>query len=96
MYAQRFASLPIARRTGGLADTIDNGVTGFLFRHGNAESYLEAVQRALNVFKHPQLLNAMRCQAMTAPQFWAQSVEPYDRLYKRLLQEHAAARSRGR
>ncbi len=96
MYAQRFASLPIARRTGGLADTIEDGVTGFLFQHGDAESYLEAVQRALNVFKHPELLNAMRCQAMAAPQFWAQSVEPYDRLYKRLLQEHVAVRVRGR
>jgi glycogen synthase len=28
MYAQRFGSLPVARNTGGLADTIENGVTG--------------------------------------------------------------------
>ena len=32
MYAQSQASLPIAYRTGGLADTIDDGDTGFLFR----------------------------------------------------------------
>src|SRR6476659_9828792 len=32
MYAQRFGSLPIAHRTGGLADSIQDGVTGFLFR----------------------------------------------------------------
>ncbi len=31
MYAQRYASLPIARRTGGLADSIDDGISGFLF-----------------------------------------------------------------
>ena len=30
MYAQRFGSLPVARNTGGLADTIEDGVTGFL------------------------------------------------------------------
>lgn len=85
MYAQRFGSLPIARRTGGLADTIEDGVTGFLFREASHESYLEAVQRAFNVFHHPELLNAMRCRAMAAPLCWRQSVAPYDALYQRLL-----------
>ncbi len=31
MYAQRFGSLPIGHRTGGLADTIVDDHTGFLF-----------------------------------------------------------------
>ncbi len=90
MYAQRFGSLPIARKTGGLADTIEDGVTGFLFREATADSYKDAVQRALTVFQYPELLNAMRCRAMASPLFWKQSVEPYDRLYKDLLQQKAA------
>ena len=85
MYAQRFGSLPIARRTGGLADTIEDGVTGFLFREPTVGSYLEAVQRAFNVYRHPELLDAMRCRAMAAPLCWQQSVEPYDRLYQQLV-----------
>lgn len=85
MYAQRFASLPIARRTGGLADTIEDGVTGFLFRDACVDSYLDAVTRALNVYRHPELLNAMRCRAMASPCYWKQAVEPYDHLYQRLL-----------
>jgi starch synthase len=85
MYAQRFASLPIARRTGGLADTIEDGVTGFLFNDSSLESYQAAVQRAFSTYKHPELLNAMRCRAMKAPLFWQQSVKPYDRLYQQLL-----------
>ena len=85
MYAQRFASLPIARRTGGLADTIEDGVTGFLFNEASVASYQTAVQRALNIYQHPELLNAMRCRAMKAPLFWRQSVKPYDRLYRKLL-----------
>ena len=96
MYAQRFASLPIARHTGGLADTIEDGVSGFLFHDASAAAYLAAVQRALNVFRHPELLNAMRCHAMHAPQFWEQSVAPYDHLYRRLLREPALARVRSR
>ncbi len=94
MYAQRFGSLPIARKTGGLADTIEDGVTGFLFRRATKDSYVDAVQRALNVFKYPDLLNAMRYRAMASPLYWKQSVEPYDRLYKELLQ-HQAGRARG-
>jgi len=91
MYAQRFGSLPIARRTGGLADTIEDGVTGFLFREATAESYLEAVSRAMNVFRHPELLDAMRCKAMRSPPFWHEAVEPYAQLYRQLLKTEAQA-----
>jgi starch synthase len=85
MYAQRFGSLPIARRTGGLADTIEDGVTGFLFDEATPASYLGAIQRAFAVHAHPELLNAMRCQAMASPFYWYQSVAPYDALYQQLI-----------
>ena len=38
MYAQSQATLPIANRTGGLVDTIDDGDTGFLFSNPSANS----------------------------------------------------------
>ncbi len=85
MYALRYASLPIARHTGGLADTIEDGVTGFLFEDADVPSYRQAVQRALDVYRHPDLFNAMRCRAMTTEFFWHQSIEPYDQLFRSLL-----------
>lgn len=85
LYAQRCASLPIARRTGGLADTIHDGLSGFLFHEATADSYRDAIYRALKVFKRPELLNAMRCSAMAAPLFWRQSIRPYNQLYHRLM-----------
>jgi len=85
MYAQRFGSLPVARNTGGLADTIENGVTGFLFDESTADSYREALSRAFKVFAFPELLNAMRCRAMAAPFNWCKAVEPYAELYERLV-----------
>ncbi|SDS81580.1 starch synthase [Halopseudomonas xinjiangensis] len=91
MYAQRFGSLPIARRTGGLADTIEDGVTGFLFSEPTEASYLEAVMRAVNVHRHPELLNAMRRKAMGSPLYWQESVKPYDELYQRLLNDKVPA-----
>ena len=51
MYAQRYASLPIARRTGGLADSIDDGISGFLFDQPSVDSYRQAVERALDVHR---------------------------------------------
>ena len=91
MYAQRFASLPIAHRTGGLADSIDDGVTGFLFDTPDIESYRHAVERALAVFERPHLLEAMRCRAMSAGFFWSHAVEPYYQLYQRLLRQRSEA-----
>lgn len=85
MYAQRFGSLPVARNTGGLADTIENGVTGFLFDESTVESYTEALTRAFKVFAYPELMNAMRCRAMAAPFNWCKAVEPYAELYERLV-----------
>ncbi|MBA4682352.1 MAG: glycosyltransferase, partial [Pseudomonas sp.] len=93
MYAQRYASLPIARCTGGLADTIEDGVNGFLFDTPRVDAYRQAIDRALQVFDHPELLEAMRCQAMSAPLYWRQSVQPYDRLFQRLLSQTNAHRA---
>ena len=85
MYSQRFGSLPVARNTGGLADTIDDGVTGFLFDESTVQSYQQALCRAFKVFAYPGLLNAMRCRAMTAPFNWCKAVEPYAELYEQLV-----------
>ncbi len=87
MYAQRYASLPIARRTGGLADSIDDGISGFLFDQPSVDSYRQAVERALDVHRRQDLLSAMRCRAMNAGFFWRHAIEPYDRLYQQLLVE---------
>ncbi|HLD68175.1 MAG TPA: glycogen synthase GlgA [Pseudomonas sp.] len=85
MYAQCFGSLPIARNTGGLADSIEDGVTGFLFEEANSPSYRAAIDRALRVYRRPQLFHAMRCQAMVSPCHWCDSIAPYSRLYDALL-----------
>ena len=87
MYAQRFGSLPVARNTGGLADTIENGVTGFLFDESTVQSYREALSRAFYVYGKKNLLNAMRCLSMTQPFNWCQAVEPYARLYEDLVKQ---------
>ncbi|WP_455925985.1 glycogen synthase GlgA [Pseudomonas putida] len=94
MYAQRYGSLPVARNTGGLADTIEDGVTGFLFNESTVASYEEALSRAFYVFSKPDLLNAMRCLSMTQPFNWSQAVEPYAKLYEELVSKSVAVSGR--
>ena len=64
MYAQRFGSLPIGHQTGGLAETIKDGETGFLFSQPSAESFLGGVRRAFDTFRAKDRLDAMRRSAM--------------------------------
>jgi starch synthase len=85
MYAQRFGSLPIARRTGGLADSIEDGLTGFLFRAISVESCLEAVSRAFNAFSNRDLFVAMRRSAMARNFGWAKPALSYQQLYGRAI-----------
>jgi starch synthase len=81
MYAQRFGSLPIAHRTGGLADTIEDGVTGFLFGELSTAGLVEAVGRAFRAFHFRARLNAMRRAAMRRPSGWAEAALAYRRIY---------------
>lgn len=94
MYAQRFGSLPIARRTGGLADSIEDGLTGFLFRSTSVEGCLEAVGRALNVFDNSTIFAAMRRLAMARNFGWSRSAAAYQGIYARAIEsaqtQHAA------
>ncbi|TXH37633.1 MAG: glycogen synthase GlgA [Rhodospirillaceae bacterium] len=81
MYAQRFGSLPIAHRTGGLADTIEDGQTGFLFAGPTLPSFFEAIKRGLDTFSSSRRLNKMRRQAMTRSFSWQQSALRYQEIY---------------
>jgi len=51
MYAQRSGALPIAYRTGGLVDTIEDGLSGFLFSSLTGAGLTGAVSRALEAFR---------------------------------------------
>ena len=85
MYAQRFGSLPIGHQTGGLAETITDGETGFLFEKPSAESFLGGVKRAFSAFTRTEQLNAMRLSAMARSFSWDLSAACYNALYRKML-----------
>ena len=82
MYAQRFGCLPIAHATGGLIDTVDDGVTGFLFHGADADAMRRCLQRAIRTFRMPALLDAMRRAAMLRPSGWEAAGGQYLDLYR--------------
>lgn len=85
MRAQRYGTLPIVRHVGGLADTVEDEVTGFVFRQYDAESLLGAALRGLDRHSAPEELHRLRWNAMHRDFSWARSVERYQIVYERVL-----------
>jgi starch synthase len=84
MQAQRYGTLPVAHATGGLADTIEDGATGFLFSECSAGGLLDGCRRAFEVFSDHAQLRAMRQAAMARRFDWEATAAEYERLYCRL------------
>ena len=92
MYAQRYGSLPIVRQTGGLADTVEDGATGFTFADPSPIGLTGAVRRALDAFGQKKRLNAMRRKAMAARFGWDRAADGYADLYARAIGNNVALR----
>lgn len=85
MRAQRYGSLPIGRRVGGLADTIEDGVTGFLFDEYNSAALEAAAFRALRRFADTATWTGLMRTAMARDFSWQRSVQAYLDVYRRVI-----------
>ncbi|HYA74304.1 MAG TPA: glycogen/starch synthase, partial [Roseiarcus sp.] len=84
MYAQRFGAIPIARRTGGLSETIHDGKTGFLFDRPDLADLGEAIRRGFEVYASNKRLNELRRAAMALKFDWDDSARRYGAIYRAL------------
>jgi starch synthase len=94
MQAQRYGALPIAHATGGLADTINDGTTGFLFSTLSPDGLMAACHRAFDAFGDEAQFQEMRRAAMARSFAWAAAAAEYDALYRSLLGWPALRRAR--
>ena len=85
MQAQRYGALPIAHATGGLADTIADGTTGFLFATPSSDALIAACHRAFETFDDEAQLAEMRRAAMARCFSWSGAAAEYETLYRRLI-----------
>ncbi len=91
LIALRYGSVPVVRRTGGLADTVSEfdparrTGTGFLFDAFSAEALLEVVHRAAVTYRRPQPWKALVRNGMTEDFSWDASAREYVTLYRKAL-----------
>jgi starch synthase len=85
MRAQLYGTVPVARRVGGLADTIDDGISGFLFDDYSPEALERAVERALKVYDQADAWRRVVRTAMNRGFSWRHSTERYTQTYRSAL-----------
>jgi starch synthase len=91
MYSQRYGTLPVACRTGGLADSICNWTaqtfasgeaSGFLCAPGDSDELLACVRRAIAAYGDPAAWAAVQRQAMQRDFSWDASARKYLEVYR--------------
>lgn len=83
MIAMRYGTLPVARATGGLRDTIDHDVTGFLFEDAEPRDLLRAASRAIERYGS-SAWTVMMGRAMEIDVSWEASAKRYLERYEEL------------
>jgi hypothetical protein len=85
MRAQRYGAIPVARRVGGLLDSIVDGETGVLFSEYVPAGLEQAVERALAYYRDRTAWRTMVRHAMAQSFGWDGSAARYLDVYRRAL-----------
>lgn len=90
MYSMKYGTVPIVRKTGGLADTVidfdeSDRSTGFVFNDYDSRALLEAVRRAREAFLDKLRWNALVDRAMAQDFSWQRSAAAYENVYVETL-----------
>lgn len=98
LYSLRYGTVPVVRRTGGLADsvvdvtpdTLEGGsANGFVFARYAADALGEALRRALDAYRTPAVWRRIQQHGMRADFSWDRSAARYGELYERALRKRA-------
>jgi starch synthase len=84
MYSQRYGTPPIVRATGGLADTVTDGVTGFVFEEAASTALVAAVRRGVAAYREPGRWKELQRAGMSRDFSWNAAARRYADLYLRL------------
>jgi len=82
MIALRYGTLPIVRKTGGLADSIFDGKNGFVFEERSAKAVFDTIKRALELFNDRTKWEAMVKHALAEDFGWTKSAGLYEEMYQ--------------
>jgi starch synthase len=91
MIAMRYGAVPVVRATGGLADTVQDGITGFTFYDYSSAAFWDALQRAIYIYNVDRdAWRRIQLNGLRTDFSWERSGQGYQQLY-----EWAIARMRG-
>jgi starch synthase len=85
IYSLRYGSVPIVHATGGLRDTVEEGVSGFVYHKADAHNLWLAIERALAHFDDKTAWRKMMLAGMNQDFSWERSAREYATLYAQLL-----------
>ncbi|TLY21460.1 MAG: glycogen synthase [Nitrospirae bacterium] len=92
LYSLRYGTVPVVRKTGGLADTVvpylsaggkGNKATGFAFETPQPEVLLSTILLALRVYRDKEEWQALMRRGMKQDFSWQRSAKQYVELYER-------------
>jgi starch synthase len=95
MRAQLYGALPLARRVGGLADTIVDGETGILFDEYTPAAFDAAVRRAVRLYQDRAAFVEHARRAMRNDFSWSAPGAAYVEAYRRAITARAQRRPPG-
>ena len=92
MNAMRYGTVPVVHATGGLKDTVPpcdengEGGLGFTFQSYNADDFLAAIERALNLYRNnPDGFHALQHREMCQDFSWNVPAGRYMELFRKML-----------
>ncbi len=89
MIAMRYGSVPVVRASGGLADTVQDGITGFSFYEYSDGAFWHALQRAIYIYNvDKESWRAIQRNGMTTDFSWQRSAHGYQQLYEWAIASH--------
>ncbi len=99
MYSLRYGTVPVVRKVGGLADTVEEfnpktgKGTGFLFEKYSGQEMLKALKKAITVYKNRKVWLKLMKNGMVKDFSWNASAKEYVKLYAKLLTKQRRART---
>ena len=85
LYAMRYGTVPVVRRTGGLKDTVtdigEKDGYGICFNNASVSDIVQGMERAVELYKEQSTLNKVRVRMMKVETSWQKSAAQYIELY---------------
>lgn len=85
LIAMRYGAVPLARATGGLADTVNENV-GFSFKEFSQKKFSQTLKKALEIYyEEPARWRQLRINGMKKNFSWNKSAREYLKIYRRAM-----------